>query len=88
MKCLFQLAVWGDEYVGNFLNIALPTLMAPGNLPTKLKSADSTFRIYITESGRESLLNSPLFVSMQNVINVELIDIEYPRQTNKFSSLN
>lgn len=44
MHCV--IAVWGEQYVDSFLNIALPSLLAPGNIPACTELADVSFRIY------------------------------------------
>jgi hypothetical protein len=39
------LPVWGHRYVRQFLEIGLPTLMAPGNVPALAQSVPSEFEI-------------------------------------------
>ena len=41
----FALPVWGYDYVRQFLEVGLPTLLAPGNVPGVAKAVDSEFVI-------------------------------------------
>src|SRR3974377_1739538 len=43
------LPVWGKRFISQFLQVSLPTLLAPGNLPSIAKSLPCRF-IFLTSS--------------------------------------
>ncbi|MFN4284032.1 MAG: TIGR04372 family glycosyltransferase [Alphaproteobacteria bacterium] len=42
----FVLAVWGDDYIATLLDLALPSFLAPGNIPTCAAEHQVAFYIY------------------------------------------
>src|SRR5271156_1370649 len=47
--------VWGYEFTQQFLNVSLPTLLAPGNLPTLAKTLPTEF-IFLTGRKDEAMI--------------------------------
>ena len=48
------LPVWGYPFVRQFLEVSLPTLLAPGNLPALAKALPCTFILMTSEEDAES----------------------------------
>jgi len=59
MKTFIALPVWGDKYLRIFLDWALPTLVAPGNLISGPFSRDSAILFYTTQADRQVLEADP-----------------------------
>src|SRR5208282_5679561 len=51
------LPVWGDEFVGQFLDDSLPTLLAPGNIPA-LAAALPTRFVFLTRARDEAAIRA------------------------------
>lgn len=65
------LPVWGTQFIGQFLEISLPTLLAPGNLPSLVKSLPSKLTLLTNSEGAEVLRNHPAIHYLQNICKVE-----------------
>lgn len=75
--------VWGDEYVGLFLNYILPTHLSPNNLPalTNLERyKDFCYRIYTTESDAKKIESTLIFKKLSALINTSIHYIN-PQET-------
>lgn len=59
MKTFIALPVWGQKYTRIFLDWALPTLLAPGNLLAGPFSPDSVLLFYTTQATRQLLQTDP-----------------------------
>lgn len=56
---LFNLVLWGERYVDKFLRFALPSLLAPGNVPALTQYGPVIFDIHTTDADRMRLDASP-----------------------------
>lgn len=69
--------VWGEEYTDLFLNISLPTQLAPGNLPSfSQKGKSAIYKIFTTEKDGEVIKKSPVFAELSSVMPTEIISID------------
>jgi len=67
--------VWGDWHVQTFLEINLPTLLAPRNLPVFAKLLPSDYLIYTTYRDRERIKRAPLFREFARLVDVTFIEL-------------
>jgi len=51
------LPVWGDEFVGQFLDHSLPTLLAPGNIPALAEALPTRF-VFLTRARDEAAIRA------------------------------
>lgn len=51
--------VWGSTYVGPFLQLTLPSLLADGNIPALAKISDLRFNIFTTSEDSAVIQNHP-----------------------------
>ncbi len=70
------LPVWGTQYIGQFLQSSLPTLLAPHNLPSIAKSLPCKFSFLTSSEGAEILREHPAVVYLRNICDVEIKNIE------------
>lgn len=68
---LFNLVVWGDAFIDKFLATALPSLLAPGNIPALLADDPVILDIYTNEAGRDYLNAAPLIQSLQDKMQID-----------------
>lgn len=64
--------VWGEEYTRSFLDVTLPSLLAPGNIPAIPNARDSFYTIYATPNARAMIEASPAYALLKEYINVEI----------------
>ena len=88
MKFVFHMTVWGDEYIDQFINISLPTVLAKGNLEGFDYLDGSKFLIFTTEDGRKRLLDQPLFGRLKKLISVEFVAMDALIKNRKFDTVN
>lgn len=55
------LTVWGSVYTDLFLNVCLPSLLAPGNLPFLQKNGECRLVVYTRSSDEPRFRQSPVF---------------------------
>ena len=70
--------VWGRRFVKKFIEFALSSQLAPGNLPALSAAADVTYRIYTDRASGEHFY--PAIATLRNVVRVEFVfyeDITY-----------
>ena len=54
-------AVWGQRFVQRFLEICLPTLLAPGNVPAAAAELPTEFVILTREQDEPAFATHPMF---------------------------
>jgi hypothetical protein len=73
----FATPVWGHEYIRVFLDTALPTLLAPGNLPVLVSGAPRCiYRIFTSREGMDQIRSHPSFARLVQLLPVEFVDID------------
>ena len=73
---VFLIPVWGEQYVAQFLDSSLRTLLAPGNIPAVAEECDCTLRI-LTTPGQEAHVHAhPMFQLLARVCAVEFTAID------------
>src|SRR5881227_3035589 len=72
----FIIVLWGERFRNYFLDLCLPTLLSPGNLPALRTRARSKFLICTRPEDWAVLQNTPVFQLLQQY--VEPVYIEIP----------
>lgn len=67
--------VWGEAYTRCFLDVAVPTLLAPGNLPALRGVPGSLYHIVTTEADRATIERSSVLPHLQACIPVRFTTI-------------
>lgn len=63
--------VWGDEYVRNFMNFNVRSMLAPGNLPGLAKIGACKIFVVTNESGRAAIEAHPVFAETLKYVDWE-----------------
>jgi hypothetical protein len=70
------LPVWGDEYIDQFVERSLPTLLARGNIPALAKALPTRF-VFLTRSSDEASIRLHLaFRLLERMTTVEFLPID------------
>jgi hypothetical protein len=70
------LPVWGKPFISQFLQMSLPTLLAPGNLPSIAKSLPCRFIFLTSSEDTFDLRNQPLIHHLRELCEVEFTNID------------
>lgn len=65
-------AVWGDWFIGALLDLNLPTLLAPENLPALARRCEITYVIFTRAADFERLDLAPEIAALREFIEVEI----------------
>ena len=75
-KVKFLVTVWGDSYIEQFATFALPSFLAPGNLPALNKVTDLEV-IILTSAGSVSIFSQKAsFQQLGRICDVRFIEID------------
>jgi hypothetical protein len=74
-SCFFTTAVWGRWHTDMFLSVNLPTLLAPGNLPSFARLVPTRYRIYTTAADRDTMRRSRLLAELKRFVELEIVEI-------------
>ena len=88
MRFLFSTAVWGADYVRNFLNLSLPTQLAEGNLDGFPWISDSVYQIYTTERDAEVIRRAPIYERLTRKVATDFVYIDRVRGANKYNRIS
>jgi hypothetical protein len=82
MRILFALVAWGNDYVRDFLDVSLPTLLADGNLA----AAGPGSRLMILTTARDVPMfeSNPHFTAVKRIVATEFVDISRLRTRDKY----
>jgi hypothetical protein len=72
---VFSTPVWGAGHVGLFLNVGLPSLLAPGNLPGLTGTPDNRYLIYTQPDYEKDIRASDAYRRLATVVTVEIVAI-------------
>ena len=70
------LAVWGEKFIKDFLQLSLPSLLAPGNMPALAQAHPTRFVILTAAKDVPVFTSNHLFQKLQNVCEVEFEPME------------
>jgi hypothetical protein len=80
VKSVFASVVWGDQYIDDFMNYTVRSLLASDNIPS-LKNQKLFFSIISTDEGVLRIKNSPVFETLKKY--VEVIFFKFPVELTK-----
>jgi hypothetical protein len=70
------LPVWGDEYITQFLEQSLPTLLAPGNIPALANALPTRF-VFLSRTRDETTIRAhPGYRRLRHITDVEILPID------------
>jgi hypothetical protein len=70
------LPVWGDEFINQFLEQSLPTLLAPGNIPALAKTLPTRF-VFLTRARDETTIRDhPAYRKLRENCDVGVVPID------------
>ncbi len=85
----FVTVVWGDDYIDRYLNVALCSQLATGNLPAWSDVEGVSYKVYTTTVSAARLNASPTFATLREVLGVEvLVNDDLERQGGKYAAMN
>lgn len=70
------LAVWGEKYIKDFLQLSLPSLLAPGNIPAMAKVYPLRLVFLTQDTDIDVFENNQVFKKLKEVCAVEFISIK------------
>ena len=72
-----MLPVWGHHYVRQFLEVGLPTLLAPGNLPTLAQSLPCEFALLTSAADESYIREHPVFRHLGDICRASIRPIDH-----------
>src|SRR5688500_5375484 len=75
-KTKFLTVVWGEAYIERFAELALPSFLAPGNLPALAAAVDLEVVIMTARRNREEFERHAAFHRLRGICAVRFIDID------------
>jgi fasciclin domain-containing protein len=85
-RILMVTAVWGDWHIDAHVNVNLPTLLAPGNLPELARRCDVTYRLYTRRSDVDRLTGSPAMREVARIMPLEVEILAEERLANPIAA--
>ena len=74
MRCFdFSVVVWGDVHTGIFLDVGLPSLLSPGNLPGLASIAEARLLLFTRAADLRRMESSSPFRLLRALITVETV---------------
>lgn len=74
-QVVLLLALWGEQYISNFLSLSIRSLLAPGNIPALSEEYECTFMFLTHPSDEGCFRENPAFSLLTQYCNVEFVDI-------------
>jgi glycosyltransferase involved in cell wall biosynthesis len=79
--------VWSAKYVDLFVNLTLPTLLSPGNLPS-LPREKCFYQIFTRLEDLERLVQAPAFKKLEKLMQVSIRQIDSMAQAHPYSVMS
>jgi hypothetical protein len=76
MRFYFVAAVWGEAFHDLFVNVCLPSLLSPGNLPTFPFRRDSVFDIYTDARSRPFIEGSEAYAALSSLMATRILLVD------------
>jgi hypothetical protein len=71
----FIVVLWGEQFRRYFLDLCLPTLLSPGNLPTLAAIPRSKFLIFTCSDDIGEIKRAPIFALLEKYVEPILVEI-------------
>ena len=88
MKFYFATPVWGENHIQLFVDVGLPSMLAPGNLPSLSDRANCKFFVYTRPEDEALLRNAPSFKRLLGIMPVEILLLESPFTTDAWTTMS
>lgn len=75
-KVKFLTVVWGEAYIKRFASLALPSFLAPGNLPALAQTTDLEVVIMTRQSDFPRFANHATFIKLHKICPVRFVAID------------
>lgn len=72
-RFVISVVAWGKPYLDLFLNVGLPTVLAPGNIPALTEEAEVSLCLITDVPGLRYLAKRPDFIRLTGLIKVQII---------------
>lgn len=73
MQFHFSTVVWGPWHTGVFLDVNLPSLLAPGNIPAFCARHQVEYRIFTSRADAERIKSSPAFQAASQYVDFQIL---------------
>ena len=70
--------VWGASYTRRFVELALPALMSPRNIPALMRLAPVHLTVYTTEADRDTVAMAPVLNGRDGELQIRFITRDWP----------
>jgi hypothetical protein len=84
-RCVFVTVLWGDWHRNIFLDVNLPTMLSPGNLPALAAGVDCEYLVYTTSKDALQMTRNRVFQQLRSIVPVSLRLFLPSRTKNIFS---
>ena len=83
MKLHYVVVAWGKAYVDMLVNIALPSLLAPGNIPALSELGEGELTVYTTPEDQDAIRAAPSVQRLSKFVEVRFgnVDLSLPSRT-------
>jgi tetratricopeptide (TPR) repeat protein len=78
MRFFFSVPVWGNNHTDLFINVGLPSLLAPGNIPGLRETGECRFFIHTRAEDEARLAGAPSLQRLARLMPVEIRFIRDP----------
>lgn len=76
LNVTYLLAVWGNKYINQFMDVSLPSLLASGNIPAVASESRSRFLFLTAKDDRKFFTQHPLFRRLERYCEVDFVAID------------
>lgn len=87
-RAIFSIVVWGRQYVENFLNICLPSMLAPGNLLDLPGGRRNRLVVHTRPQDRPTIAADPGMRRLAKQIDVVYVDLRIDPFVSKYNTLS
>jgi hypothetical protein len=77
--------VWGEIYTGLLIDLCIPALLSPGNLPALAALLPCRFDIYTTDRDEAQIRRAPILLELERFAKVRYIRLEIETSQNKYA---
>lgn len=74
---ILTVTVWGSSYIEKFLRFALPTFLAPGNIPGLIKKRKVEFLIVTSAAGKIIIEESTIYRTLSAFLSVKFAVLDF-----------
>ena len=87
-KIILCVAVWGEDFLRNFIEFSLNSLMSAGNIPYLSSQGNVAFVFYSDRHGIETLKVSNVLVELKKYAQVNFAEIKGKKILGNYRTMN